>query len=207
MTRLGIVAIGRNEGERLVRCLESLLRSACVPIVYADSGSTDGSAARARALGVVVVELDPLLPFSAARGRNEGFARLLADHPELELVQFIDADCELREGWLEHASAHLAEHPAVAVVCGRRRERHPERSPYNQLADLEWNTPIGAALACGGDALIRVGPLREVGGYRDDMVAGEEPELCSRLRAAGHGIARIDHEMTLHDAATTGRSA
>ena len=43
--------------------------------------------------------------------------------------------------------------------------------------------------------------LQAAGGYRDDLIAGEEPELCVRLRAAGWKIWRLDHEMTLHDAA------
>ena len=41
---LGAVVIGRNEGARLERCLDSLQGTvAC--IVYADSGSEDGSVA------------------------------------------------------------------------------------------------------------------------------------------------------------------
>ena len=93
--------------------------------------------------------------------------------------------------------------PEVAVACGRRRERHPEASVYNRLCDREWNTPVGRALACGGDALMRRAAFVAVGGFRDDLIAGEEPELCVRLRAAGWQIWRIDAEMTLHDAAMT----
>ena len=44
MSRLGIVAIGRNEGERLRRCLESVVGLGHA-IVYVDSGSTDGTLA------------------------------------------------------------------------------------------------------------------------------------------------------------------
>jgi hypothetical protein len=60
---------------------------------------------------------------------------------------------------------------------------------------------VGQTKACGGDALIRVLALEQVGGYRDDLIAGEEPELCLRLRAAGWNIWRLDAEMTRHDAA------
>ena len=87
------------------------------------------------------------------------------------------------------------------MVCGRRRERFPEASVYNRMADREWDTPIGQAKACGGDALMRFAPVMAAGGYRDDLIAGEEPELCLRLRRAGGAIWRIDAEMTLHDAA------
>lgn len=197
---LGIVVIGRNEGERLQRCLTSLLGRSDV-IVYVDSGSTDDSVAVAVALGASVQRLDLNLAFTAARARNEGFRRLLALVPAVERVQFVDGDCEVAPGWLAEASGFLDHHPTVVAVCGRRRERFPERSIYNQLCDIEWDTPVGEALACGGDVLMRVRALAAVSGYRDDLIAGEEPELCVRLRAKGGLIWRLDAEMTLHDAA------
>ena len=198
---LGCVIIGRNEGERLRRCLESVLPR-CAQVVYVDSGSTDGSVELARTLGAQVVALDMRRPFTAARARNEGFAALKG-LPDGALVQFVDGDCEVQPGWLPRALAFLAEHPKVAAVCGRRRERFPERSIYNALCDMEWAVPVGEAKACGGDAMMRAQALREVGGYRDDLIAGEEPELCVRLRARGWSVHVIDEEMTLHDAAMT----
>jgi hypothetical protein len=45
--------------------------------------------------------------------------------------------------------------------------------------------------------------LRQSGGFRDGLIAGEEPELCVRMRAAGWLVWRLDDEMTLHDAAMT----
>lgn len=61
--------------------------------------------------------------------------------PSMQLVQFVDGDCEVDSGWLPAAQAFLDDHPDVAVVCGRRRERFPQRSVYNLLCDLEWDTP------------------------------------------------------------------
>jgi hypothetical protein len=199
---LGVVVIGRNEGERLRRCFASLSETAAL-IVYVDSGSTDGSLDLARQLGVQVVPLDLSTPFTAARARNEGFAALRALDGSLTRVFFVDGDCEVRADWLPRASAFLDTHNQVAAVCGRRRERHPEASVYNQLCDLEWNTPVGETRSCGGDVLMRVDALAAVGGYRDALIAGEEPELCVRLRQAGWRIWRLDAEMTWHDAALT----
>jgi len=202
MTQVAVVAIGRNEGERLRRCLLSVLPSAGA-VVYVDSGSTDGSAQMARELGIEVVDLDMGRPFTAARARNEGFRRLRRIAPALEYVQFVDGDCEVVGDWLAHAASFLDAHADVAAVCGRRRERHPERSIYNLLCDLEWDTPIGPARACGGDAMMRVAAVEKAGGYRDTLIAGEEPELCVRLRAQGGKVWRLDAEMSLHDAAMT----
>lgn len=202
LTDTGVVAIGRNEGERLRACLASLAgRVACT--VYVDSGSTDGSVAWAERSGAEVVPLDMHRPFTAARARNAGFLRLRERMPSVRYVQFVDGDCEVVPAWLERAHDFLRAAQDVAVVCGRRRERHPERSLYNRLCDIEWDTPVGDALACGGDAMMRVDALVAVQGYRDDLIAGEEPELCVRLRAAGWRVHRLADEMTRHDAAMT----
>jgi GT2 family glycosyltransferase len=198
----GIVAIGRNEGERLRRCLESLSDRART-IVYVDSGSTDGSLDLARSAGALGVELDRLSPFTAARARNAGFERLMEAAPDTTFVQFIDGDCELDSAWLETATRVLRDRADVAVVCGRRRERFPQASVYNRLCDVEWDTPPGEARACGGDALVSARAFRLVGGYDPAMIAGEEPDLCFRLSRHGFRILRLDAEMTLHDAAMT----
>ena len=198
MTDLGVVVIGRNEGDRLRRCLASLA-PAGVPVVYVDSGSADGSVALARGLGVEVVELDPARPFSAARARNEGFDRLAGMIPGLRFAMFVDGDCEVVPGWLDAARAELEARPELAVVCGRRRELDPDRSVYNRLADLEWDTPVGLADACGGDALFRADDFLAVGGFDPTAKAGEEPDLCRRLRERGRLVARLDAEMTRHD--------
>ena len=202
LNQVGLIAIGRNEGERLRRCLNSVLQKAdCV--VYVDSGSTDGSVEMARSLGVKVVELDLSIPFTAARARNAGFRHLRQTRPEVEFVQFVDGDCEVVGGWLEKAREELRDRPEVGVVCGRRRERFPESTLYNKLCDIEWNTPVGEADACGGDAMMRVKAFEEAGGFNDSIIAGEEPELCVRLRQSGWKILRLDAEMTLHDAQMT----
>jgi cellulose synthase/poly-beta-1,6-N-acetylglucosamine synthase-like glycosyltransferase len=198
--RCGVVAIGRNEGQRLRRCLESL-RQRVALVVYVDSGSTDGSAALAEELGVTLVALDMTRPFTAARARNAGLERLLGIDPATPVVQFIDGDCEVREGWLENGLEFLATHPDVAAVCGRVRESFPERSIYNRLCDMGWNTPVGESRACGGNVMLRVEALGAAGGFREEMIAGEEAELCVRLRACGWRVWRHEAEMVLHDAA------
>lgn len=201
-TRVGVVIIGRNEGDRLVRCLKSLTGQ--VPqLVYVDSGSTDDSVDMARSMGADVVALDMTLPFTAARARNEGFQRMRKLYPQAEYVQFVDGDCEVSPSWLQSAVNFLDAHQDVAAVCGRRRERFPDKTIYNMMCDLEWNTPIGETKACGGDVLMRVDAFASVHGFRNDLIAGEEPELCARLRTYGWKIWRLDQEMTLHDAAMT----
>ncbi len=199
---VGVVVIGRNEGERLRRCLESVIRIAS-RVVYVDSGSSDGSVAMARGMGVDVVELDMQVPFTAARARNEGSKLLLKPAPDLGYIQFVDGDCELVPGWLETAATFLEANKTVAIVCGRLRERYPDRSIYNLLCDMEWDAAAGLTKACGGIAMARKEAFVAEGGFRTDLIAGEESELCLRLRAKGWHIWRLDAEMAWHDAAMT----
>ncbi len=198
---IAAIIIGRNEGKRLVRGLASVQEA--TRVIYVDSGSTDGSQKAARTAGAELVTLDMSRPFTAARARNAGLTQLreIGDIPEF--VQFMDGDCELQPGWLEAASEALRADPDLGIVFGRRRERNPEATLYNRFCDWEWDVPVGEARACGGDALMRIEALNAIGGYNPQLIAGEEPEMCVRLRAAGWKIQRIDHEMTLHDAAMT----
>jgi GT2 family glycosyltransferase len=206
LRNLGVIVIGRNEGDRLLRCLDAL-KGLGATVVYVDSGSDDGSIMAAHARGVDVVELDMSTPFSAARARNVGFDRLLQADSDVDFVQFLDGDCEVAGGWIDLALRALEGRPEAAVVFGRISERFPERSIYNRLADLEWNVldvgvrDEGTALACGGIAMMRVDAFRAVGGFNPSVPAGEEPELCHRLRSAGWLILRLDADMARHDSA------
>ena len=203
-TPVAAIAIGRNEGARLDACLASLSAQAG-PVVYVDSGSTDDSLEIAKRHGAEIVSLDMSRPFTAARARNAGFEHLLSvagDHLP-DYIQFVDGDCALQPDWIDTATAFLDAHGDVAIVCGRRRERYPDATIFNRLCDIEWATPIGDAKACGGDFLVRTGAFKDVNGFNPALIAGEEPDLCFRLREKGWKIWRLDAEMTLHDAAMT----
>lgn len=200
-SQVAAVVIGRNEGARLIRCLASLAPDKR-RVVYVDSGSTDGSVEAARSVGAQVIELDMSIPFTAARARNAGIASLQNTEVN-DYVQVIDGDCELQAGWIDNAVSFMDKHKDVAMVAGRLRERFPEATLWNRMADAEWDTPIGETKAVGGIAMLRRTAVQQVGGYREDLIAGEEPELGLRLRRAGWRLWRLDAEMALHDIAMT----
>jgi GT2 family glycosyltransferase len=202
LAQIGAVVIGRNEGARLGESLAAL-RAQSVPVVYVDSGSTDDSVELARAASAQVIELDTTAPFTAARARNAGLARLTELHPAIEKVQFVDGDCVLETNWIADAAAFLDARTDVAIVTGRLTERHRDASIYNALCALEWERPVGEIPACGGIFMARVTALREVAGFRDDLRAGEEGELCVRLRGRGWKVWSLAQPMASHDAAMT----
>lgn len=197
--RVGIVVIGRNEGERLRVSLRAA-RASGAPIVYADSHSSDGSCDLARTEGAEVVAIDEP-PFTAARGRNAGMARLCEMHPDVEYVQFVDGDTAIEAGWPERGAAALAGDPEIAAVCGHLLERDAATCVWRRLMQMEWRGPVGDIRSCGGIAMYRRTALDRVGRFRESLVGGEEPELCERLRAAGGRIVRIDVPMGVHDSA------
>lgn len=197
--RTGIVIIGRNEGERLLRCINSALPQSDA-VVYVDSGSSDGSVENARGLGAKVVELDRCIPFTASRGRNAGFAAL-REIGEFDCVQFVDGDCEILGGWISAGSTFLVENEKFAACCGLLREREPHASIYNGICDVEWSVKTGESDACGGVAMYRIAALEAVGGFDATVAAGEERELCGRLRGKGFRVMRLDAPMATHDAA------
>ncbi len=197
--QLGIVVIGRNEGDFLEAALKAVLGENQA-IVYVDSGSTDDSLAIAKRLHIPVIELDPNKPFTAARAYNEGFDFLLQQYPHLPFVQFVDGDCIIEPDWLEAAYKTLSDRPEVAVVCGHLREQHRDQSPYHVLMDIEWDRPIGEVEECAGNAMMRVASFQAISGFNAKMMAGEEPEICLRIRQAGGSIVRIDVDAAVHDA-------
>ena len=196
---VGVVVIGRNEGERLKQCLASLLRAGAAAdhIVYVDSGSSDGSVDHARGLGLDVIPLTP--PFTAAKGRNAGFVHITNKHPALSAVQFVDGDCEYDEAWLSLAAQTLADDATIVAVNGIQKERFPERTVYNLLCDIEWASAFGDIDAFTGNVMMRATALRDCGLFNDTLIAGEDPELSIRLRKAGGRIVRLRAPMCLHD--------
>ena len=198
---VGIVVIGRNEGERLAQCLNSALQAAC-PVVYVDSGSSDNSVRTAASLGADIVELDRARPFSAARARNEGFQRLLEKYPDIGFVQFLDGDCTLLSGWIEAAVCALSEEAKRSAVIGHLLERNADASPYNRLCAMEWRYALGdLKIGCiGGISMMRAEVFRELGGFRPDVIAGEDSELGVRMGLAGYKVTKIDYPMATHDA-------
>ena len=198
---LGFVVIGRNEGKRLKKGLLAI-QSLCpqAPIVYVDSGSDDDSVTFAASLNILIVELNMSVPFTAARARNAGFEKLMQMHQELSYVQFMDGDCELLSGWVDVAIAELEKNEEIGIVSGRRTERFPEASIYNELIDIEWNTPIGETLAVLGDMCVKVKIFKKIDGFDETIIAAEDDDFCLRARKAGYKTYRLDAAMSMHDA-------
>lgn len=200
LPRIAIVVIGRNEAAHLSTCLASVramdypaeLREA----IYVDSASTDGSPEIAEMAGARVIRLTGT-PMNAARGRNAGWRSTTAP-----FVMFLDGDVMLEEYFVSRSLSRFT-NPSVVCVWGVLREVRPDASVYNRVFDLDWVQPAGDTETFGGIALVRRDALAAVGGYNENLGAGEEPELSRRLRSRGGRIVHTDEPMALHDLAMT----
>ena len=202
---IAVVVIGRNEGDRLAPSLRSV-QAAGLPVVYVDSGSTDGSLSVATELGVRAISLTADRPFSAARGRNEGLSEAIRLWPSTAYVMFLDGDCILDPDFPGAARTTLEQTHDCAIVTGHLTERSPGASIYNRLCAIEWRSPAGRLdnmNALGGIMMVRVAAFQSVNGFNTDAIAGEEPDLGVRLVLAGHTIIKIDQPMATHEAGMT----
>ena len=197
-TTVSVVIIGRNEGQRLQRCIASVRQAHWGTlrhdIWYVDSRSTDDSLALAQAQGAQTRVL-PDGPMCAAKARNLGWSTASG-----EFILFLDGDTELHPDFVNHALAALDD-SRLCAAWGHRRESNPQQSLYTRVLDLDWIYPPGISPYFGGDVLVRRSALAQVGGFDATLNAGEEPELCARLRAKGWKILHIDVAMTRHDLA------
>jgi glycosyltransferase involved in cell wall biosynthesis len=197
---VSVVVIGRNEGDRLRRCLASVVAMNQsgfeTELIYVDSGSTDNSLEIAAEFGATVIALKPERP-TAALGRNAGWRAAKG-----ATVLFLDGDTILDANFVARSLPELRQEKQ-AVVWGHRREIHPEKSLYNRALDLDWVYAPGLTQFCGGDALMRYEALAAVDGYDETLIAGEEPDMCRRMAALGYTILHVDRPMTGHDLAMT----
>ncbi len=197
---VSVVIIGRNEGDRLHRCIESVKSAQWGTlrheIWYVDSRSTDDSLLYAQQQGVQALLLQDTA-MCAAKARNLGWRSAAG-----EFILFLDGDTQLHPDFVNAALIALQD-TSLCAAWGHRRESHPEQSVYTRVLDLDWIYPIGRTPYFGGDVLVRRSALEMVGGFDPTLNAGEEPELCARLRRQGWQILHIDAPMTLHDLAVT----
>lgn len=196
LPEIGVVIIGVNVERYLADCIRSV-QSANYPgellkFVYVDGGSQDASTRIAAEFeNVAVIELNDRHP-TPGRGRNTGWQYLATP-----LVQFMDADTVLDPSWFERACAALDD--STAAVCGHRREKYPQKNAYHRFTEMEWHYETGPCRYFGGEALVRRSVLEATGGFDENLVAGEDPELSYRIRLNGWRILRIDAPMSVHD--------
>lgn len=193
---IGVVIIGINVASYIADCIRSVhladYPQERISVIYVDGGSMDDSIGIAKSFDqVTVVELDDPHP-TPGRGRNAGWKALSTPY-----IQFMDADTIVHPDWFKRSIDRI-EGQCVAV-CGHRRERYPQKNIFHVLTEMEWHYEMGPCRYFGGEVLLKRTVLEETGGFDENLVAGEDPELSYRIRQNGWEIQRLDLPMTRHD--------
>ena len=192
---ISVIVIGRNEGERLGACLESIhsaMRVLSHEVIYVDSGSADDSLAIARAAGARCYLLAEAQP-TAGLGRLVGTREAKG-----EFLLFLDGDMQLQPGFAEQALMTCASRACDGVTGIRedvylRGGQEIGRNPNYFGCTAERVCP-----EFGGAVFLKAEALEKCGGWSGDTIACEEAELHARLLDAGCTVLEIPVPMLLH---------
>ena len=200
---ISVVVIGKNEGERLDACLQSVkdaLRTLSYELIYVDSHSTDGSLGVAHAHGARCFGLE-------AKDTTAGLARFAgAREVRGEYLLFLDGDMRLCPGFVEKALAAMASRGYDGVTGQREDVYLREGKEIGRVPNYFGCTAERLAPEFGGALFIRADALARCGGWSVDTVACEEAELHARLQDAGCRVGELPVPMIVHcDAVRDGR--
>ena len=182
---LSVVVPAYNAAATIGDCIAALRRQTVdgpVELIVVDDGSTDDTAALARAAGATVI--------TTPRGRPAAARNVGARAAEANIICFTDADCVPHPDWLNEISAPLAD-PAVVAAKGTYATR--QRSLVARFVQLEYEDKYDR---------LRLKPTIDFidtysCAYRRDVLLGnggfderfhylEDQELSFRLAARGY---------------------
>lgn len=153
-------------------------------VVVADNGSTDGSTELAqtwadRVDGFSVIDASAVP--GAPGARNAGVRAA-----EGNLLAFCDADDAVKAGWLAHCVDALEHADVVAGVfdfwsLNARPESPPSAAATRQLGFL----PAGLT----ANLAVRRIAFEDVGGFNEELLLGDDIDLCWRLQLRGFRFA------------------
>ncbi len=195
---LSVVVIGRNEGLKLARCLESVLAmdypADGTELLYVDSASSDDSVEIARRYRARLIRLhgEYLCPAAA---RDEGWRQSSGDY-----VLFCDGDCAMEPDFVRQALPHF-EDPLTGCVFGTVRERQPEGCFYRRMNQEFWINvrQYGPGPLIGGTHLWRRDLLEKLDGFNRKLLTMENADLGQRLSGDGFQTWHVPYPMSVHD--------
>ncbi|MDO4771153.1 glycosyltransferase family 2 protein [Porphyromonas sp.] len=221
MPPVAVIILNWN-GEKLLRkYLPTVIEhtpAAIGEVIVADNGSSDGSIAYCREMGVCVIDLGQNYGF--AEGYNRSIAQV--DHP---YVLLLNSDVRVTEHWLTPLYNFIDSHPDVVAVQPKLRwEKSPESFEYagaqggymdrlgypfcrgRIFATIEKDrgqygtTPQEVFWTTGAAMLVRREAYLTAGGLDSTFFAHqEEIDLCWRWKSMGHKLFVVPSGVVYHE--------
>ena len=205
---ISIVIPVKDGGADLIRCLDAISRQQIdeeVEVVVIDSGSRDGSAARARSHGAHVHGI-PAREFHHGRTRNLG-ARIARG----ETLVFTSQDAYAADdSWLVNLTAPLRDDDTIAGVYGRQLPHAHARPPEQYFLDFLYGPePRHQRLGHEDELSFEMTLFSNVNSavprrvwesfpFAEDIVMSEDQEWSRRVLRAGLGIAYAPEAAVYH---------
>lgn len=200
LNMISFIVIGRNEGLKLVACLESIVRAAKLlkherhEVIYVDSSSTDNSVSLAKAFpGVAVFRITGKC--NAAVARNIG-----AKESSGNILFFIDGDMEIEEDFLLHA----LEGGALKYQCVTGQLLHLTYDGAGKFLCERYEPESGAGLqeevvrTGGGVFVIERSAWGQAGGMRTKYKRSQDIDLTVRLEKLNIKTIRLPSLIAKH---------
>lgn len=192
---VSVVVIGRNEGKRLVNCLQSVhhvLSDFEHELIYVDSHSSDDSIMRAKDEGARCY-MPRSKATTAALGRDIGMREAKGQY-----ILFLDGDMTLEAGFTQSAIDTIVR-SSCAGVCGIRKDiYYRDGVQTGENANYYQCDQIRVAPEFGGAVLLKRDALLACGGWACDVETCEEAELHARLQMHGLTVIEIPQPMIVH---------
>jgi glycosyltransferase involved in cell wall biosynthesis len=187
--KVSVVIAVKNDARRLQVLLSSLAKLPEHPqIIVVDNGSTDDSVSVAESAGVDVY-CYPNLRVGALRNRG-------VTHSNGDVLAFADSDHEVPEDWLRIGCDILTRSEEIVAVGSHYLP--PSDGTWVQrvwgVHRLRGETPRDVDWLGAGNLFVRRVDFARVGGFREDLVAAEDVDLCFRLKQQGKRIV-CDHSI------------
>jgi len=192
-----LIAAYQAEGT-LGRTLDSVRQAQYegqVEVIAADDGSTDQTAALARARGAKVIALDHQ---GRAAALNAGLKAATGD-----IIFFTDADCIVPPDWITETLLQLGDYDGVGGNLWPSRFTAVELAKvlrYVEEFELDFELAGEYAGRClnGNNMALRRKALEAVAGFDASFMHGADADLTRRLLQAGYRLRRTTATRTVH---------
>lgn len=206
--KLSIVVICKNEDKNIDRCLNSIFNGIKslnnTEVLVVDSFSTDDTIAIASKYSVRIIQLRENWPHSPAAGRYTAFLQSRGEY-----TMCIDADMEMKEGFLEKALEFMDANPQAAGLTGIIKHTtlstaeyeclNCERGELLPLANVQLNSKAPALLkSIPGAGVFRSSAVVAAGNFHPFLRAEEEYDLCQRLRRRSYELWYLPYHISDH---------